>query len=68
MVLRSINSVPAGRLAYSAICELIGLHGGDIRGLSLELGCDEERIGQLPRAPSVRRLPAHLHAELWSLT
>ena len=53
MVLRSINSVPTGRLAYAAICELVGLGGGDIRGLSLELGCDEERIGQLARAPPV---------------
>jgi hypothetical protein len=53
MVLRSINSVPTGVLAYAAICELVGLGGGDIRGLSLELGCDEDRIGQLAPAPAV---------------
>eukprot|EP01045_Picozoa_sp_COSAG04_P035951 COSAG04_NODE_8529_length_961_cov_2.213457_1_plen_306_part_01 len=43
MVLRAINGVPADRLAYNAMLELVGHHGGDIRGLTLTFQRAEQR-------------------------
>eukprot|EP01045_Picozoa_sp_COSAG04_P004934 COSAG04_NODE_222_length_19676_cov_26.070991_9_plen_725_part_00 len=47
MVLRAINGVPAERLAYNAVLELVGHHGGDIRGLMLTFQRTEQREVEL---------------------
>ena len=45
MILRAINGVPADRLAYNAILELVGEYGGDIRGLTLSFQREEKTTG-----------------------
>jgi len=44
-VLKAINGVPADRLAYNAISELVGEYGGDIRGLTLSFQSMEKPGG-----------------------
>ena len=56
MVLRAINGVPADRLAFNAVLELVGHHGGDIRGLTLTFQKpDHMNMGSFnPDSPEVR--------------
>eukprot|EP01047_Picozoa_sp_COSAG01_P023315 COSAG01_NODE_1406_length_10435_cov_24.133017_14_plen_377_part_01 len=42
MILRTINGVPVDRLAFNAVLELVGHHGGDTRGLTLKFKTEQD--------------------------